>query len=201
MADAGRGGPYLRLLPLTGGAGAVGGRAGSERPTIAHPFEYSSVQINLPPAIAEAIVEFAARVPDCDLAEAGRTTEPHVTIKQRLILSQPRQLISLLADEQTFSVTFGRTHVFTTPDHDIVHVDVAGKRLHDLHDAVSTLQHGDPLRAYHPHVTIAFVKPSCGAKYGGDGFLAGLVMPVRALSYSGADGTALDIPLRWSAQA
>jgi hypothetical protein len=75
----------------------VGGRAGSERPTIAHSFEYSSVQINLPPAIAEAIVEFAARVPDCDLVAAGRTTEPRVTIQQRLILRHPRQPISLFA--------------------------------------------------------------------------------------------------------
>ncbi len=50
-------------------------------------------------------------------------------------------------------------------------------------------------------MTIAFVEPSCGAKSGGDGFLAGLVMSVRALSCSGDDGTAVDIPLRWSAEA
>lgn len=200
MADACHGGSHLRLMPLTDGVAAMS-RPGSECPPIARPFEYSSVQINLPPAIAGAILEFAARIPDADLAEAGRTVQPHLTIKQRLIMNHPRQLISLLADEQTFSVTFGRTHRFVTPDHEIVHVDVAGERLYDLHESVRTLQHGDPHPTYHPHVTIAFVKPGCGAKYDGDGFLAGLAMPVRALTYSGADGRVVDVPLRWSADA
>lgn len=199
MADAG-GGSYLRLLPLADVVTA-GAKPGAEHAPIARPFEHSSMQINLAPAIAQAVLEFAARIQDADLVEAGRTTQPHLTIRQGLIMNHPRQLISLLADEQAFSVTFRRTHVFTTPERDTVHVDVAGERLHDLYDAVSTLQHPDAHPAYHPHVTIAFVKPGCGAAYRGDAFLDGLVMPVRALTYSAADGTALDIPLRWNAEA
>jgi 2'-5' RNA ligase len=195
MDDSGCGRHLLRLLPPPEQATAPLGHSDSGRPPIAHPFDYSSLQINLPPAIGQAIIDFAATIPDADVAEAGRTMQPHLTIRRRLLTKYPSELIAMLADQQAFSVTFRRTHIFVTPDHDIVHLDVVSEHLQELRDAVSTLQHSDPHVTYHPHVTIAFVKPGCGAKYGGDEFLAGLAMSVRALTFSGADETVVDIPL------
>lgn len=198
MADSSREGGFLRLLPSAASSDHEGGRpARADRPPIIRPFEYSSLQINLPPAIDDAIVKFAATIPDAQLAEGGRATQPHLTVKQGLMTRRPDDAVALVAGEKTFSVTFGRTHVFETADHDIVHVDVSSERLMVLHDALSTLLHRDPHASYHPHVTIAFVKPGQGAAYAGNSFLAGFEMQVRGLTYSSPDGTQVDIPLHW----
>jgi 2'-5' RNA ligase len=182
------------------GRGEAGPNA--QQPTSStEPFEYSSIQISLPPAINQAIVAYASTIPDGDLAGRGRTEQPHLTVKQRLLTKEPRDVIALLDGERTFSVTFGQTHAFRTPEFDIVHVDVTGDRLLELHEKLNSLQHCDPHATYHPHVTVAFVQAGRGASYARNAFLAGLSVPVRSLTYSGFDGTVVEIPMEWSEDA
>jgi 2'-5' RNA ligase len=198
MASVGREGPFLRLLPPIEATTEAAQRPAAERLRSARLFEFSSLQINLPPAIDHAILAFAANIPDADLADGGRAEQPHLTVQQRLLIEHPRDVVALVSGRHMFSVTFGQTHVFATPDYDVVYVDVSSPRLWALHDAVSTLLHRDVHATFHPHVTIAFVKPGFGARYAGADFLTGLVMSVRALTYSGADGKVVDIPLDWN---
>ena len=187
----------LRLLPSTPPANQADRPVDRWPVSFARPFEFSSLQINLPPAIDQAILAYGGRIPDGDLAEDGRTEQPHITVKQRLLVHQPEEVIALLTGGHTFDVTLGLTHVFTTPQDEIVHVDVASDELHALRRSVSTLPHRDP-HAYHPHVTIAFVKRGCGDRYAGDDLFEGVTIPVRVLTYSSADGLVIDIPLVWN---
>ena len=71
----------------------------------------------------------------------------------------------------------------------------------ELHEKLNSLQHCDPHTTYHPHVTVAFVQAGRGASYARNAFLAGLGVPVRSLTYSGFDGTVVEIPMEWSEEA
>jgi len=46
--------------------------------------KFSSTQVNLPAEVADRIVAFGKRIPDADLADNGRETEPHITVKYGL---------------------------------------------------------------------------------------------------------------------
>lgn len=72
----------MRFLSALAGADQAG--PDPEVVPILRPFEFSSLQINLPPAIDKAILGFASNVPDTERAEDGRAERPHITVRQRL---------------------------------------------------------------------------------------------------------------------
>ncbi len=52
----------------------------------------SSSQFNFPPEIAERVLAIGRMIPDSELAEDGRETEIHVTLKYGLSIDSPEML-------------------------------------------------------------------------------------------------------------
>jgi 2'-5' RNA ligase len=128
--------------------------------------EFSSTQVALPKEHAEAVADAAARIPDADLADDGRETDPHVTVKFGLHTNDVEDVRRVLADEPPITVTLGKTSIFPAKEgaaYDVVKVDVDSPDLHRLNKKIAdALPHTDTHPTYKPHVTLAYVKPGSG---------------------------------------
>jgi 2'-5' RNA ligase len=163
------------------------------------PREFSSTQVDLPSADAQAIGALAKSIPDADLAADGRETDPHVTVKFGLHTADVEDVRRVLAGEPPITLTFGKTSIFPAKegaDYDVVKVDVDSPDLHRLNDKIGeALEHTDTHPNYKPHVTLAYVKPGLGQKYVGRTDLAGRTITLDAVAFSGKDRSVVSIPL------
>ena len=82
----------------------------------------------------------------------------------------------------------GRTAIFETPTHDVVHLQVHSDDLHRLNRKLSVLPHTDTQPSYCPHVTLAYVKKGLGQKYIGRADLEGTPFKADELTFSGRTG-------------
>jgi N12 class adenine-specific DNA methylase/2'-5' RNA ligase len=166
--------------------------------------EYSSTEIRLPAAIGTKLQELGARIPDAALAEDGRETTPHVTVKYGLHGSDPEAVRAVLANEPPIRVTLGTTSIFPNGESgsgDVVKVDVDSPDLHRLNAKIAdALEHTDTFPNYQPHATIAYVKPGLGEQYAGDASLEGQTFTVDRIVFSGKDGSEIEIPLGGTAK-
>lgn len=151
--------------------------------------DYSSTQVNLPSAIASEIIKAGKLIPDSDLAEAGRETKPHITVKYGLHTADPADLESILEDVQPIKATFGKTAIFEGEEFDVVYVSITSPDLRALNKAISdALPHTDTHPGYTPHATIAYVKPGRGQAYKGQDFLEGVSTVFDELVFSSKTG-------------
>jgi len=159
-------------------------------------YKFSSTQVNLPKEIADQIIAFGKRIPDTDLADDGRETEPHITVKYGLHGSDPKFVQDALAGERPATVKFGKVSLFENDEFDVVKIDVDSPDLHQLNKKVAESQPvTDTFPTYQPHATIAYVKKGKGAKYVGDTFLEGKTATLDSVTFSGRDGDKVEIPL------
>lgn len=176
------------------------GRAAGQTPETPAEREYSSTQVNLPPATAEAVKGMAAKIPDEALTADGREAQPHVTVKFGLHGNDAEAVRKVLADEPPITLTLGKTSLFKNDDADVVKVDVDSPDLHRLNAKIAAaLPNTDTHPKYEPHVTLAYVKPGKGKSYAGDGTLAGQRITLDRIVFSGKDGTETEIPLAGAA--
>lgn len=183
--------------------------------------KFSSTQFNL--AVAgysrsqgspiPRLKELAASIPDEDLAEDGRESEYHVTVKYGLHADDPEDvrrvvrkwLASRRGMQGGMSVTamLAKVSIFPAKEastqrggdqHDVVKVDVESDDLQSLNKAISALPHTDTHPVYKPHVTLAYVKAGLGKKYVGRG-LGGHTVLMHALTFSVPSGekTVIDL--------
>jgi 2'-5' RNA ligase len=132
--------------------------------------EYCSTQVNLSGPVARFLVQAGARIPDADLAEDGRETEPHVTVKYGLHGEDPNAVRALIENEPPVKLKFGKVSVF--PDSglgEVLKVSVVSGDLHRLHWLIgaqipNTETHP---KEYRPHATLAYVQPGKGVKHAG----------------------------------
>jgi 2'-5' RNA ligase len=129
--------------------------------------DYASTQFDLPPSLAEHVKKAGGKIPDWALAEEGRETKPHVTVKYGLHGDDPAPVRDVLRKFSPFTVRMGNTSHF--PDSgsgDVVKADVHSQELHKLHHAIAdSIRHTDTHPDYHPHVTLAYVKRGLGRKF------------------------------------
>lgn len=167
--------------------------------------DYSSTQFNLPAEHAKAISDLAAKIPDGHLAEDGRETTPHVTVKYGLHGDDPEKVRALLKDQAPIPISFGKTSMFPANESgkaDVVKVDVDSPELHALNRKIAdALPHTDTHPGYKPHATVAYVKPGEGQQYVGDASMEGKKALLSHLTFSDKNGNATEIPLSGASPA
>ena len=161
--------------------------------------EYSSTQLQLPPAVADKVIALGESIPDEDLAEDGREDDVHITVKYGLHTNDPGKVRRMLFNEPPVTVTLGNTSIFSADESgtaDVVKVDVESEGLRRLNKKIAkALAHSDSHKTYKPHVTVAYVKPGKGKDYEGRSDLAGQTVTIDHLLFSGKNGTKVSIPL------
>jgi broad specificity phosphatase PhoE len=169
--------------------------------------EFSSTQVNLPYPLAGRIRRHGLAIPDDDLAEDGRETEPHVTLKYGLHGEDPDAVRKLLEEEPPVRLTLGKTAIFPARDSktarggagkfDVVHAQVHSPDLVRLNQKITAaLPHTDTHPDYTPHATIAYVKAGRGQKYAGNKSLQGFRAVLNHVVFSSKSGERTKIPLR-----
>lgn len=170
------------------------------------PFDYASTQVNLEGETADAVLALVATITDEALAEKGRETAPHVTVKYGI---DPSVDIAVLRDviENSDSakemamrggatMTLGAVAMFEAYEYDVLYVSVDSPDLVLLNSIISeAVPVTDTHPEYIPHVTLAYVKKGEGAKYVGDETLAGTEITFDAIVFSDTEGNQTEIPL------
>ena len=160
---------------------------------------YASTQVNLPSFEAASIRTLGQNIAKRDLAEEGRETDPHITVKYGLHTNDPGKVRRVLANEPPVEVTLGATSFFPGSESgngDVVKVDVDSADLRRLHKKLSgALAHTDTHPGYKPHATVAYVKTGKGKKYAGDTTLAGRTVTIKQVMFCRKNGSQIAIPL------
>jgi 2'-5' RNA ligase len=159
--------------------------------------DHSTTQLNLPDHLAQHALQFASQLPEEHLAEKGRESEPHVTLKWGLHNTGHSPVTAALKDEHPAQARFGHTRVFETPDADVLHVEVTGHDLHRLHRKLNRLPHDDSHAEYSPHMTLAYMARGTGHRYAGQAVprLTGRTAVFREVTFSSKNGRKTRIPL------
>lgn len=144
-----------------------GGGDESEVAEAAGPHEFAAVMAPLTGEAAEAVLSLGRAVADSDLADDGREDEVHVTVRYGLHAESVDEVAPLLRGERPVRMTLTTVSVF--PDSgkgfDVLKADVESEDLVAIHEKLGSLPHTDTHPEYHPHATIARVRPGLGAKY------------------------------------
>ena len=165
-------------------------------------YSYSSVQIPLPDRIAGMMAEFAAEIPEEDLAsDEGIEDDAHVTVKYGLHTDDAADVSDVLDDfDTTIELELGETRCFEGDEYDVLYVEVNSPTLAQLNEHISqSLEVTDTHDEYVPHATIAYLQPGAGAKYVGDQRFVGEKTSVRSLVFSPAEGEDTSVELRTAA--
>lgn len=167
------------------------------------PYRYGYTQVTLTGALADAITALSNSIAEDDLAEKGRETIPHVTIKYGLTDTGPRTLAELraiCASEPAITVRCGPTAVFnaaeTGEDYDVVIVPIESAGLRRLNSLIALLLPCvDTHPTYKPHATLAYVRASRGSAYAGRDDVDGQEATIDHIMLSARDGTQTVLPL------
>lgn len=160
------------------------------------PHKFSSTQFDLPPNVANAVRMHSLGIREGDLAENGRETTAHVTVKYGLHGDDPEAVRRALADQPPIRARLGKTSIFSSDEHDVVKIDVHSADLHALNRRIAdALPHTDTHPEYRPHVTLAYTKPGAGKKYVGSSPLEGKTITLDHLTFSDRAGNQTVIKL------
>lgn len=169
------------------------------------PRSYSSTQVDLPKNFAEIARAWAARIPDASLAEDGRETDPHITVKYGLHDTDPAPVQKILENAGPITAKVKGVSIFPASESggaDVVKLDIESKDLTRLNKEIAALPHTDTFPKYQPHITLAYVKPGEGKKWAGKLIpgLSGKTITFGSVTFSPSEGDKSDIPLNASKQ-
>lgn len=154
---------------------------------------------NFPGELSDEIYKWGAKnIPDDALASDGREDHVHVTVKYGIHISDPTAIQAHLAKLKPLKARLGKVTLFdTSPEHDVVKIDVVSSDLHRLNKHISkNFEVTDTYPDYKPHVTIAYVKKGLGSKYDGRDDFEGRELILDDVVFSGKDNrmTTLNLP-------
>jgi len=131
--------------------------------------KYASTQIELTGAAKKKLRALAALIPDADLGEDGRETEPHVTARYGLHIDRPEPIAEVVAGFGPVRLTVGALKAFRGAEsgkaYDVIYAEVDSPDLVRLNGELGALPHTDTHATYHPHATVAYVKAGLADKY------------------------------------
>lgn len=98
--------------------------------------------------------------------EYGREIEPHVTIKFGLTTSYSKEdMGKVISHINPFKVKLVKVGIFSNEKFDVVKMDCESSTLSKLNKLFSKLPNEDEHPIYHPHMTLAYVKPGEGKQF------------------------------------
>ncbi len=137
---------------------------------------------------ARPIQDFVSTIPEHILAEDGREYEPHVTVLFGFTGEPTARLQAFLRDYGPLRFTMGRTSRFENQTQDVLKVDIDSDSLHALRDdLIREFDHVADYPDYHPHMTIAYLRPGSGREFDDYSGFEGHTVTVSQLVYSSAD--------------
>lgn len=169
-------------------------------------FEFSSIQIPLPPELAQEVESWGrVHIPEDILCKEegtqGREDYPHITVKYGINSEDPEEAIELLKPEAPVKYKLGKVSLFKNEDKpfDVVKVEIISPDLHRLNKKISeNLKVTDTFPTYKPHVTIAYVQKGKADGLEGNTDFQGLGAEALQLEFSSKNKEkgATQIPLK-----
>jgi len=132
-----------------------------------------------------------------DGEDYGFETEPHVTLLFGLHKGVPTSTVEKVLDDRTFYTCKGHNaSIFENEKYDVLKFDIEGDGLHEINDELKKQPHTSDFPDYHPHMTIAYLKPGKGKKY--IKMLKGMKyqLPPKYAVYSKPNGTKNKITIK-----
>lgn len=169
--------------------------------------EYSSTQFNIADGsytrtqggVLHLIRKMSSEIPDEDLADDGRESEPHVTVKYGIHSNTSSAIRDAVKGFGPVEIYFRETSVFYATkdrDYDVVKIDIESPDLHRLNKLIAdSTETTDTHPEYKPHVTLAYVKPGMGNKYSGLDTVNGLQVICDQLTFSNKNREHITIDL------
>lgn len=96
----------------------------------------------------------------------GLETEPHCTLLYGLHDNVSTEMVENIMKNYAFgSCTIKNASLFENEKFDVLKFDVEGDGLHDCNKDLCKFPHTTNFPDYHPHMTIAYLKPGMGKEY------------------------------------
>lgn len=160
-------------------------------------YKLSSTQIQLPPVLADMILDFGRSIPAFDLCneEGGVEEDIHVTVKYGLHTNDAADVRKALATYVgPVRITLGKTNFFSSAEYDVLYVEVDSPDLVALNERLgSSLENTTTYPTYVPHVTVAYLKPGLAVRYAGLKNFEGMTTSVGSVRFSSAGGMITDL--------
>lgn len=132
-------------------------------------YDYGCLMINVD---ATGWSEFVNEIIDTDDIYTenngyGIETEPHVTVLYGLHDGiDMKKLKSVLCTLSDVDIVSNKIGIFENEKYDVLKYDIDSTKLHILNSIVSeNFEYTSDYPDYHPHITIAYLKPGLGKKY------------------------------------
>jgi 2'-5' RNA ligase len=168
-------------------------------------YDYASSQLNIADSdanVARQVLQLGRQIPEDKLADKGRETTPHVTLRYGLTDDDPTQMRQLLAGQTPVRMRLGDVDAFTSDEtgapYDVVYLTVHSDDLDRLNRTVAdNLPSVETHPWYAPHCTLAYVKPGTGKDVaaGLDNPLEGTELTATHVLHSDRGGNLTRIPL------
>jgi len=133
--------------------------------------EYSCLLADAPDNLADAVIKWGQMyVMDDEVYTGdhsdryGREADPHVTCKYGLHETQPSgELLRIIEETQPFEIEVMGCSLFeSSPDYDVLKLDVESEALRQLNARLSQLPNSDEHDTYNPHLTVCYItKGTC----------------------------------------
>jgi 2'-5' RNA ligase len=159
--------------------------------------KFSSTQIQLPPVLAQELLDLGKSIPAFDLCveEGGLEEDAHITVKYGLHTNDAADVRKVLATYVgPIRITLGKTNVFAGPEYDVLYVEVFSQDLKDLNQRLEgSLENTTTHPVYTPHATVAYLKTGLGVKYVGLTKLEGMSATIGSVRFSSSLGEIVDL--------
>jgi 2'-5' RNA ligase len=121
--------------------------------------QYSCLMLEIPEPLSSKITELGQDwIRNEDLAEEGRETWPHITIKYGLHTEDAQEILDHFKRTLPPRFTIGKISKFEGEEADVIKMDVISDDLSWMRAICEQHPHTDRHSVYHPHITLAYVK-------------------------------------------